>query len=145
MIFMGLPGPRVERAVSQASLESIGAPSTETTTSPGLTPARSAGERTITLTGQAPPPGVGMRILREQLGISVRQGRGALVITVTERGSAAANAGLETGDTLLALNNTQVKTTEDVDNVLKRDYNRSTLSMEVGRGRFAYNLSFPLD
>jgi serine protease Do len=105
----------------------------------------SAGERTITLTGQAPPPGVGMRILREQLGMSVRQGRGGLVITVTERGGAAANAALETGDILLALNNTQVKTTEDVDNVLKRDYNRSTLSMEVGRGRVAYNLSFPLD
>ena len=105
----------------------------------------SAGERTITLTGQAPPPGMGTRILREQLGMSVRQGRGGLVITVTERGGAAANAGLETGDILLALNNTQVKTTEDVDNVLKRDYNRSTLSMEVGRGRFAYNLSFPLD
>ena len=105
----------------------------------------SAGERTITLTGQTPPPGVGMRILREQLGMSVRPGRGGLVITVTERGGAAANAGLETGDILLALNNTQVKTTEDVDNVLKRDYNRSTLSMEVGRGRVAYNLSFPLD
>lgn len=105
----------------------------------------SAGERTITLTGQAPPPGVGMRILREQLGMSIRQGRGGLVITVAERGGAAANAGLETGDILLALNNTQVKTTEDVDNVLKRDYNRSTLSMEIGRGRFAYNLSFPLD
>jgi serine protease Do len=105
----------------------------------------SAGERTITLTGQAPPLGVGMRILREQLGMSVRQGRGGLVITVAERGGAATNAGLETGDILLALNNTQVKTTEDVDNVLKRDYNRSTLSMVVGRGRVAYNWSFPLD
>ena len=28
---------------------------------------------------------------------------------------------------------------------LERDYNRSTLGMEIGRGRFAYTLSFPLD
>jgi serine protease Do len=103
------------------------------------------GERAVTLTGKEPPPGAGMRTLREQLGMSVREGRGALVITVTQRGGAAANAGLETGDLLLALNNTQVKTTEDVDKVLQRDANRSTLWMEVGRGRFSYNLSFPLD
>jgi S1-C subfamily serine protease len=103
------------------------------------------GERTVTLSGKEPPPGVGMRILREQLGLSVREGRGALVITVTHRGGPAANAGLETGDLLLALNNTPVKTPQDVDRVLQRDYNRSTLMMEVGRGRFAYNLSFPLD
>ncbi len=106
---------------------------------------RANGERTVTLSGKEPPSGVGMRILREQLGLSVREGRGALGITVTQRGGPAANAGLETGDLLLALNNTPVKTPEDVDRVLQRDYNRSTLLMEVGRGRFAYNLSFPLD
>ena len=105
----------------------------------------SAGEKAVTLVGQTPPAGVGMRILREQLGMTVRQGRSALIITVTERAGAAANAGLEMGDTLLALNNTAVKTTADVDHVLQRDYNRSTLWMEVGRGRFAYTLSFPLD
>jgi S1-C subfamily serine protease len=104
-----------------------------------------AGERAVTLSGQEPPAGVGLRILREQLGITLRQGRGTLVLSVAERGSAAANAGLQTGDSLLALNNTPVKTSEDVDRVLKRDYNRSTLWMEVGRGSFAYNLSFPLD
>jgi serine protease Do len=104
-----------------------------------------SGERAVTLSGREPPQGVGLRILREQLGMSVRHGQNALVITITERGGAASNAGLETGDTLIALNNTPVKTTEDVDRVLKRDYNRSTLGMEIGRGRFAYNLSFPLD
>lgn len=104
-----------------------------------------SGERTVRLVGQQPPPGVGIRILRDQLGMTVRPGRNALVIAVTERGGAAGNAGLETGDLLLALNNTPVKTTEDVDRILQRDYNRSTLWMEVGRGRFAYNLSFPLD
>jgi serine protease Do len=103
------------------------------------------GERTVTLSGKEPPAGVGLKILRDQLGMIVKPGRGSLVITVTERGGAAANAGLETGDLLLALNNARVKTTEDVDSVLKRDYNRSTLWMEIGRGRFSYTLSFPLD
>ena len=99
----------------------------------------------MTLSGKEPPAGVGLKILRDQLGMIVKPGRGSLVITVTERGGAAANAGLETGDLLLALNNARVKTTEDVDSVLKRDYNRSTLWMEIGRGRFSYTLSFPLD
>ena len=43
-IFSGRPGPRVESTVSNASSESIAAPSTETIWSPTLTPAREAGE-----------------------------------------------------------------------------------------------------
>jgi type II secretory pathway component PulC len=77
--------------------------------------------------------------------MTVRQTRKGLQITVSDRSGLAARAGLETGDTLLALNNTRVADTEDVDRVLQRDYNRSTLWMAVGRGRFEYTLTFPLD
>jgi serine protease Do len=107
--------------------------------------ANSGGDRTLTLQGEKPPAGLGLRVLREQLGMTVRQTRKGLQITVSDRGGLAARAGLETGDILLALNNTRVADTEDVDRVLQRDYNRSTLWMAVGRGRFEYTLTFPLD
>ncbi len=104
-----------------------------------------SGERTVTLQAEKPPTGIGLRALREQLGMSVRPGRGRLAITITERDGLAARAGLETGDLLIGLNGTEVRDTEDVDRVLQRDYNRSTLLMEIARGRFSYTLTFPLD
>jgi serine protease Do len=102
-------------------------------------------DRTVTVQGEKPPSGLGLRVLREQLGMTVRQVRGGLQISVTDRNGAAARAGLESGDTLLALNNTRVSDAEDVDRVLQRDYNRSTLWMAIGRGRHEYTLTFPLD
>ena len=58
---------------------------------------------------------------------------------------AAAQAGLETGDALLALNGTAVADTDDVNKVLARDQSRTTLVMVVGRGSWEYTLTFPLD
>ncbi|HEX7252287.1 MAG TPA: trypsin-like peptidase domain-containing protein [Thermoanaerobaculia bacterium] len=104
-----------------------------------------APDRTVTLQGEKPPPGLGLRTLREQLGMTVRQTRGGLQITIADRDGPAARAGLETGDLLLALNNSRVNDTEDVDKVMQRDYNRSTLQLAVGRGRYEYTLTFPLD
>jgi hypothetical protein len=43
------------------------------------------------------------------------------------------------------LNGANVRSLEDVNRILQRDFNRTTLLMEVGRGRFAYTLTFPLD
>jgi serine protease Do len=102
-------------------------------------------DRSVTLQGEKPPAGLGLRVLREQLGMTVRQTRSGLQITVADRSGLAAKAGLETGDVLLALNNSRVKDTEDVDRVIQRDYNRSTLWLAVGRGRGEYTLTFPLD
>jgi serine protease Do len=105
----------------------------------------SSGERTVTIQGQAPPANLGTQILREQLGITVSPVRGGLRINVVDQRGDAADRGIETGDLLLALNGTRVDSIDDVNRILQRDYNRTTLLMEVGRGRFAYTLTFPLD
>jgi serine protease Do len=105
----------------------------------------SGGERTITVQGQAPPADLGSQILREQLGITVSAARGGLRINVVDRNGDAADRGIESGDVLLGLNGTRVTTVADVNRIVQRDYNRTTLLMEVGRGRFAYTLTFPLD
>jgi S1-C subfamily serine protease len=105
----------------------------------------SNGERTVTVQGQAPPADLGVRILREQLGITLSRARGGLQINVVDRNGDAADRGIESGDLLLGLNGAAARSVEDVNRILQRDFNRTTLLMEVGRGRFAYTLTFPLD
>jgi serine protease Do len=103
-----------------------------------------SGERTVTLSGQDPPADYGVRILRD-LGMSVRPARRGLRISIVDAHGAAAQAGLESGDALLALNGTAVADTDDVNKVLSRDQSRTTLVMVVGRGSWEYTLTFPLD
>jgi S1-C subfamily serine protease len=103
------------------------------------------GERTVTLQGEAPPTGLGPRLLREELGMSIRAGESGLRITVVDRDGLAAQAGLKTGDSLLAVNGTAVRSVEDVDHVLQRDLNKPSVLIEIGRGRFSYSLTLPLD
>ena len=94
--------------------------------------------------GQDPPADYGVRILRD-LGMSVRPARRGLRISIVDAHGAAAQAGLESGDTLLALNGTAVADADDVNKVLSRDQSRTTLVMVVGRGSWEYTLTFPLD
>jgi len=103
------------------------------------------GERTVTLQGEAPPPGIGTRILREELGMGLRGGDDGVRIVAIDRDSLAAQAGLKAGDQLLALNGAAVRKTEDVDRALERDLNKGSVLVEIGRGRFSYSLTLPLD
>jgi serine protease Do len=100
--------------------------------------------RSVTISGQAPPADYGVRLLREELGMTLREARRGLRITIADPEGAAARAGLESGDALLALNGEEVNSVEDVNNVLKRDHSRTTLWMVVGRGSWQYTLTFPL-
>jgi serine protease Do len=102
-------------------------------------------ERTVTVAGEAPPADYGMRRLRAELGMTVRAGGNGLRITIVDSKGAAAKAGLENNDVLIALNGTEVRDPEEVNRVFARDQNRTTLVMEVARGRFAYTLTFPLE
>ena len=102
-------------------------------------------ERTVTVQGEAPPAGIGQRLLREELGMAIRAGESGLRITVVDRDGLAAQAGLKTGDSLLAVNGTAVRSIEDVDHVLQRDLNKPSVLIEIGRGRFSYSLTLPLD
>jgi S1-C subfamily serine protease len=103
------------------------------------------GERSVTLQGEAPPPGLGVQILREELGFGVRATSDGLRISVTDRDSVSAQAGLKSGDILIGLNGSAVRATEDVDHILQRDFNKNTVQIEIARGRFSYSVSLPLD
>jgi len=103
-----------------------------------------AAERTVTVSGQDPPADYGIRVLRD-LGISVRPASRGLRISIVDAKGAAAQAGLETGDTLLAVNGAAVTDLEEVNKILARDQSRTTLVMIVGRGSWEYTLTFPLN
>ena len=103
-----------------------------------------AAERTVTVSGQDPPADYGLRVLRD-LGMSVRPASRGLRISIVDAKSAAAQAGLETGDTLLAVNGAAVTDLEEVNKILARDQSRTTLVMIVGRGSWEYTLTFPLN
>ncbi len=103
------------------------------------------GERTVTLQGEAPPAGIGQVLLRDSLGMGLRATGEGLRISIVDREGLAAQAGLKSGDSLLALNGVRVRDTGDVDRVLQRDFNKNSLAVEIGRGRFSYSLTFPLD
>ncbi|HEY2797234.1 MAG TPA: trypsin-like peptidase domain-containing protein [Thermoanaerobaculia bacterium] len=103
------------------------------------------GERTVTLQGETPPAGLGARILREELGLGVRPTTDGLRVSVADRDSVSAQAGLKSGDYLIGLNGTRVRSSEDIDHVMQRDFNKNTVLIEIGRGRFSYSVSLPLD
>jgi serine protease Do len=103
------------------------------------------GDRTVTLQGEAPPAGIGTRLLQDELGMGLRSGGDEMRITIIDRNGVAAQAGLKTGDLLLSLNGTQVRTAEDVDRIFQRDLNKNSVAIEIGRGRFSYSLTLPLE
>jgi S1-C subfamily serine protease len=84
------------------------------------------GERTVTLTGEAPPPGIGTRPAPGRARHGAASGGDELRVTIIDRNGVAAQAGLKTGDLLLSLNGAQIRTLEDVDRVFQRDLNKNS-------------------
>ena len=91
------------------------------------------------------PENLGLEILRREIGVSVAQVRGGLALTSVARESPADRKGLERGDAILGVNGLRVATLEDVARSVERGYGRSGLVLVVGRGGYAYNLTFALD
>jgi S1-C subfamily serine protease len=92
-----------------------------------------------------PPRDLGLRILAQGVGLDVAEDRGALVVQRVTRGSAAARTGLEPGDVILGVNGHEVTKLDVLGEEVLRGYDRGGLPLVVQRGRYAYNLEFPLD
>ena len=91
-----------------------------------------------------PPVGMGLRLLERSVGLRVELQRGRLVVVGVARGSAAFERGLEAGDVVLGANGNEVADPEALGREVLRGFDRGGLLLVVQRGRFAYNLSFPL-
>ena len=99
----------------------------------------------IALRAARPPEGLGLRFLESGVGIEVAESRGTLVVRRVTEGSVAARRGLRPGDTVLGANGQEVKTTEELGREVLRGIDRGGLLLAVGRGRYIYNLDFPLE
>jgi serine protease Do len=106
---------------------------------------REGEERTARLTTERTPDGLGLEILRRELGVVVRDTRnGPMVVSVT-RNSLADGKGLDRGDLLLAVNNRKVKTVEELAKSVEGGFSRSSLVLSVLREPYVYNVTFGLE
>jgi serine protease Do len=99
----------------------------------------------ITLRAIRPPRDLGLRILAQGVGLEVAEERGTLVVRRVTRNSAAARTGLEPGDVILGANGHEVTRLDILGEEVLRGYDRGGLPLVVQRGRYAYNLEFPLE
>ena len=105
---------------------------------------RSGSRQTVQIRPADPPGGLGLRILEEVAGLRVADESRSVVIDEVIRGSRAAEIGLAQGDVIVAVNGTEVGSTRELNDQLIRGAERSSIVLSVARGRYIYNLTFPM-
>ncbi len=91
-----------------------------------------------------PPQGLGLQVLERSVGLAVEPARGGLAIRRVAGGSLAEQKGLRPGDVILGANGQQVDSVENLGREVLRGLDRGGLLLAVQRGRWVYNLDFPL-
>ncbi len=104
-----------------------------------------AGRHPVTVTPRTPPDDLGQRILDSWLGLAAIDGPRGVVVRRVRPGSPAAETGLEAGDRILAVHGRRVASVAEINEVMVADPDAPSIFLVVGRGRWAYNLTFPLD
>jgi serine protease Do len=145
----GLRAGDVITAVDGRSVDSREAFSTATATlAPGqpieLTLSREGSSRKVQLRPADPPSSLGLRILEEIAGLRVADEQRAVVIDQVVSGSRAEKIGLAPGDIIVNVNGVEVTSSKDVNAELIRGAERSSIVLSVQRGRYVYNLTFPM-
>ena len=109
-----------------------------------LSAVRSGATRALTLRAEDPPPNLGLRVLEEVSGLRVADEHRNVVVDEVVSGSRAANVGLAPGDVIVGINGVEVTATKDLNSELIRGADRSSIVLSVARGRYVYNLTFPM-
>lgn len=155
-VFSGSPGEAaglkagdVITSVGDRPIDSREAYSTATATiAPGQTVAltvdRGGTSRTVQVRATDPPNALGLRILEEVAGLRVADERRSVVIDEVLSRSRAAEIGLAPGDVIVGVNGTQVSSTRELNTQLVGGAERSSIVLSVARGRYVYNLTFPM-
>jgi Do/DeqQ family serine protease len=105
---------------------------------------RSGSPQNIQVRPADPPGGLGLRMLEEVAGLRVADERRSVIIDEVLTRSRAAEIGLAQGDVIVAVNGAEVTSTRDLNTELIRGAERSSIVLSVARGRFVYNLTFPM-
>jgi len=108
-----------------------------------LTLLREGANKAITIRPADPPRDLGLRILWEIAGLRVANSRGVVIEQVAS-GSRSANIGLAPGDYIVGVNGNPIQSIDDLNNALTGSADRSSIVLDVERGRFIYSLTFPM-
>jgi S1-C subfamily serine protease len=109
-----------------------------------LSISRDGTEREITLTVIEPPAEAGLQILEAASGIVAREGANGVVIYDIRIGSRAEATGLAPGDPIVGVNGVELRSLDQLDDEILKGSDRSSIVLQIARGRFIYSLSFPL-
>jgi serine protease Do len=109
-----------------------------------FTIARDGSSRKVQVRPQDPPANLGLRILEQIAGLRVADQRRAVVVDEVVSGSRAAEIGIQPGDYIVAVNGTEIGATKDLNSELMRGADRSSIVLSVARGRYIYNVTFPM-
>jgi len=105
---------------------------------------RDGDARNVQVRPADPPADLGLRILREVAGLSVADERRTVVIDDVISGTRAAEIGLQPGDLIVYVNGVEVSSSLEANTQLMRGVDRSSFVLSVARGRYVYNLTFPM-
>jgi len=108
-----------------------------------LTVNRVGSTRTVAVRPVDPPRDLGLRILWEIAGLHVANSRGVTIEEVAN-GSRSANIGLQPGDSIVGVNGNEVRSVDDLNAALRNSSERSSIVLDIARGRFVYSLTFPM-
>jgi serine protease Do len=109
-----------------------------------LTVARGGNSQSISVHPSEAPADLGLRILHEIAGLRVIDQNRTVVIDEVARGSRSENIGLAQGDVIVGVNGTEVASVKDLNQALTQSAERSSIVLQVARGRYIYSLTFPM-
>lgn len=144
----GLQAGDVITTVAGRAVDSREAFATYTSTIPSGQPVslaviRNGTVHTITVRPVDPPRDLGLRILWAIAGLRVANSRGVVIQEVSSR-SRSANIGLAPGDYIVRINGNEVRSVDQLNAALTSSAERSSIVLDVARGRFIYSLTFPM-
>jgi len=145
----GLRPGDVITAVEGKPVDSRESFSTYTSTVPSgqpltLTVVHDGAARKVAVSPADPPRNLGLTILENIAGIRVADQSQAIVIDEVARDSRAENIGLAKGDFIVGINGSEVSSVEQLNTELIKAAERSSIVLSVERGRYIYNLTFPM-
>jgi serine protease Do len=145
----GLKAGDIITAVAGKPVDSREAFSTYTATVPSgqplpLTVSRDGSTQSISVRPSDAPRDLGLRILSEIAGVRVIDQSGTVVIDEVSRGSRSESIGLARGDVIVGVNGAEVASVKDLNQALTQSAERSSVVLQVARGRYIYSLTFPM-